>query len=149
MKGIVYTRHNDGGVSVCHPAPQIISAMSVGGFWPHLTRAEVDRQIESKMARGVMQEAAHRFAKAMLVGGLCEQEAYALIRDHDCAMHGDNFVLRDFCDLPDRWFRNAWRQGRNSGEIRVDLDLARPIQWDRIRHAAKEEDRRRADSYEA
>jgi hypothetical protein len=145
---IVYTRF-DGGVSVCHPSADIIAWMGCGGFWGNKPRGFVDTQIERQIARGVHPDAARRFARSMTLGGCTTAEALAIIRDRDCAHKGTGLELWDVSDIPsDRWFRNAWRRSHNGGPIDIDLKLARPIQWGRLRSAVKQEDTRRAESFD-
>jgi hypothetical protein len=50
----------------------------------------------------------------------------------------------DVSDLPDRWFRDAWRRSANGGPPSVDLEKARPIQWRRIVSAVNAENKRRS-----
>ena len=118
-KRIVYTRH-DGGVSICTPTPQFLNDCKLGGAWQCLTPAQIERQLQSKIARGLTPEAARRFALAMLFGGLSEQEAFDLVRDHDCAPLGHSFEVMDAKELPDRQHRNHWRRSANGGPIWVD-----------------------------
>ena len=148
MRRIVYTRHSDGGISVCTPTSWAIDVMSCGGFWADKPRGYGEVQIERQIARGIKPDAAHRYVKAMLVGGLSTAEAYAVIRDRDCVHLGHSFELLDYSELPVRWFRDAWRPNHNGGPPRVDLDLARPIQWRRLRDAASIENKRRAEAFE-
>jgi len=119
-KRIVYTRHNDGGVSVCTPTPEFLQIAKLGGWWNDLTPRQIERQLQSKIARGVTPEAARRFAIAMLFGGLSEKQAYELVRDHDCAPLGHSCEIMDSKDLPDRTHRNHWRRSPNGGPIWVD-----------------------------
>ena len=119
-KRIVYTRHSDGGVTVCTPTPWFIDVCKRGGWWQHLTPDQIEKQLQSKMARGVTPEAARRFAIAMLFGGLTEVEAFDLVRDHDCAPLGHSFEVMDAEQLPDRKHRNAWRRSPNGGPVWVD-----------------------------
>ncbi len=148
MRRIVYTRHSDGGVSVCTPTEWAISVMMCGGLWAEHPRGFAEAQIERQIARGVDPDAARRYVRAVQFGGLSEAEAYAVIRDRDCAHLGHTIELMDYDELPDRWFRNAWRQGGNSGRVRVDLHLARPLQWHHIRQAVSAENKKRQESYD-
>ena len=143
-KRIVYTRH-DGGVSICTPTDWIVSALcNGGGIWDHLPPGVMDRQIASMVKRGVRADAAHRYAKAAMFGGCTTAEALEIIRDRDCAHLGTAIELWDASEVPtDRWFRDAWRRSHNGGPISVSLDLAKPIQIQRIGEAVIVENRKR------
>jgi len=133
---IVYTRIADGGVSVCGPAPEIITALGSGGLWAGRPRGFAERQIASMIARGVLPDAARNYARAIVLGGCSTQEALAIIRDRDCAHLGRQIELWDVDDIPsDRWFRDAWSRSHNGGPIVIDLRKARRIQWQRIKAA--------------
>jgi hypothetical protein len=147
-KRIVYTRNSDGGVSVCTPTQWAIETMSCGGFWSDMPRGFGNTQIERQIARGVNPDAARRYVRAVQFGGLTTAEAYAVIRDRDCAHLGHTFELLAYSDLPDRWFRDAWRPNHNGGPPRIDLELARPIQWRRLRGVAAQEDKRGTEAFE-
>lgn len=134
MRRIVYTRH-DGGVTVCTPAPQCLADMARGGHWGPIARGFLDDQIDRQVANGIAPDAAARFVRALAFGGATEAEAYAIIRDRDCGHLGSGHELWDTDELPDRWFRDAWRRSSNGGPIRLDLDTARGMQWRRMRAA--------------
>src|SRR5262245_31386959 len=106
---IVYTRKSDGGVSVCCPTQWAIDGMA-RGIWGDAPRGEIERKIELSIAGGRPADAARRFIQAMHWGGCNTQEALAIIRDRDCAHLGRQIELFDVEELPDRWFRNAWRR---------------------------------------
>jgi len=142
MKRIVYTRH-DGGVSVCVPSPDIFKIMQCGGYWDDRPRGFVDAQIERQIADGIDPAHARRFAHGVAFGGCTEAEAWEILRDRDCARHGVQHALIDATELPDRWFRNAWTRGHNGGPIYIDMEKARPIQWENIVVAIRAENRRR------
>jgi hypothetical protein len=143
QKRIVYTRH-DGGVSICYPTDWIISVMGCGGLWDHLPPGVMDRQIASMVDRGVNEDAAHRYARAVMFGGCTTAEALEIIRDRDCGHLGTAHELWDMEDVPrDRWFRDAWYRSHNGGPISVSLKLAKPIQIRKISFAIKEENERR------
>jgi hypothetical protein len=146
-KHIVYTRHDDGGVSICCPSDWIISVMSCGGLWDEHPPGFADVQIARMVADGIREDAAARYARAVQRGGCTTAEALGIIRDRDCAHLGTAIELWDIEHVPtDRWFRNAWRRSHNGGPISVDLKLARPIQLAHVRHAiAAENARREAD----
>lgn len=137
MQRIVYTRHNDGGVDVMCPTEEIFKIMQSGGWWdgsPIGVRGFVDVQIERMVRDGVKEDAAANFARAVAFGGVVGNDAWRTIRDRDCGHKGFGFVRMDCDDLPDRWFRNAWRQNGN-GNICIDIPEARKIQKDKITSA--------------
>lgn len=139
---IVYTRH-DGGVSVCCPSDWAISVMGCGGLWDHLPHGVMDRQIASMVNRGVSEDVAYRYAKAVMLGGCTTAEALEIIRDRDC-FNGIAHEVWDRSDVPkDRWFRNAWRRSHNGGPISVNLELAKPLQLRHIAGAVFEKNRKR------
>ncbi len=120
--------------------------MGCGGFWDHHPRGVIDRQIASMVNRGVHENAAHRYAKAMMFGGCTTAEALEIIRDRDCAHLGTAIELWDVDDVPsDRWFRDAWRRSHNGGPISVNLELARPIQWRHIKRTLVDRNEKRDD----
>lgn len=142
MSLILYTRF-DGGVSVCAPNPDCIRELS-GGAWHGMPRGYVQTQIERQIADGRRPDAARRFAHALAFGGLTTAEALDVIAERDCRHLGTALELCDGAELPDRWFRNAWRRGGNGGQIHIDLKAARPIQWARLRTAVADENARRS-----
>jgi hypothetical protein len=144
MRHIVYTCPG-GTVSVCHPAPEFIDGwLSHGGYWRDKPRGWADAWVERRTAEGRQGWAVARFARMVQVGGCSTAEALAMIRDFDCAHLGTGHELWDASNLPDRWFRDAWRRSHNGGPIFVDLKAARPIQFRRIRTAVERENKRRA-----
>lgn len=143
-KRIVYTRVSDGGVSICCPTDWAISVMGCGGLWDHLPPGVMDRQIASMVKRGVNEDAAHRYAKAVMFGGCTTAEALEIIRDRDCAHLGTAIELWDVDDVPtDWWFRDAWRRSHNGGPISVNLKLAKTVQMRHVGDAVIEENKRR------
>lgn len=144
MRRIVYTRHSDGGVDVCIPSAEIFRIMQFGGYWDDRPRGFVQTQIERQIEGGIAPDHARRFAHAVAFGGCTEAEVYDIIRDRDCARHGTLHELIDASELPDRWFRDAWRRSPNGGPVGVDLDKARNVQWKRLCFAVNEENKRRA-----
>jgi len=142
VKGILYTRH-DGGVSINYPTAEIFTVMQSGGFWNDKPHGFVNEQIELQIANGIDQKHAKRFAHAVAFGGCTEAEVWEIIKDRDCARHGFLHELIDTSELPDRWFRDAWRRSSNGGPPSVDLEKARPIQWQRILHAVSQENKKR------
>jgi hypothetical protein len=147
MRRILYSRQ-DGGVSVCTPAPSCLRWMATGGRWADKPRGFLDVQIERQIAAGHRPDAAARFARALAFGGVTEREAYEIIRDRDCGHLGTAHELIDASELPDRWFRNAWVRSHNGGPVSISVEKAKPIQWGRIRAAYHEEQNRRAEALE-
>lgn len=149
-KRIVYTRF-DGGVSVCCPADECIAWMTGGGgIWDRYPPGFLDIQIDRMIEAGHGPDAARRFARAVQFGGCTTAEALGIIRDRDCAHLGTAIELWDADDVPtDRWFRNAWKRSANGGPISIDLKLAKPIQYQRIRQAFEKENTRRASDLDA
>jgi hypothetical protein len=150
MKLIVYTRHSDGGVSICCPAPEVLRIMTTGGgLWRNQSRGQMEAQVERQIAAGHQAHAARRFVHALQFGGCSEPEALAVIRDRDCAHLGTGIELWDADEVPgDRWFRDAWRRSPNGGPIDIDLPRARQLQWRHIRrHAEEMAHRHRDDLY--
>ena len=148
-KRIVYTRF-DGGVSVCCPTDECIAWMTGGGgIWDKEPPGFLEVQIERMIEAGHGADASRRFARAVQFGGCTTAEALGIIRDRDCAHLGTAIELWDAGEIPaDRWFRNAWRRSHNGGPICIDLNLAKPIQFQRIKAAIdKENARRSADLY--
>lgn len=141
-KRIVYTRH-DGGVSLACPTPWIFGELSRGG-WAHQPAGFVDEQIDRQIKDGIHPDHAARYARAMVLGGVPEWEVWSIIKDRDCARKGTLHELQSLDDLPpDRWFRDAWRRSSNGGPPSVDLEKAKPIQWQRIVDAVSRENKRR------
>jgi hypothetical protein len=143
MRGIVYTRH-DGGVSVRWPTRWALRALASSGFWDRYPEDFFENQVESGIAQGRSERAIRRYIRAMRDGGCTTAEAYEIIRDRDCAHLGTGHELWRFDELPDRWFRDAWRRSHNGGPISIDLKTARRIQFQRIRDAVQHEATRRA-----
>lgn len=142
MRGILYTRH-DGGVSINYPTADIFHVMQNGGYWGHKPRGYVQTQIERQIQAGIDADHARRFAHAVAFGGCTKAEVWEIIRDRDCARHGTLHELIDVSDLPDRWFRDAWRRSSNGGPPSVDLEKAKPIQWRKLLDAVSRENKRR------
>lgn len=135
---ILWTRH-DGRVSVTHPSETCLRWMSTGGRWADQPRGFVEVQIDRQIANGINPDVAAKFARAMAFGGLTRAEGLALIRDRDCRDGtAHDWITAD--DLPDRWFRDAWRRSHNGGPIRLDLDACRRQQWRHIKLAVPADD---------
>jgi hypothetical protein len=150
---IVYTRPSDNGISVCNPTPWALDIMcNGGGLWNDRPRGFVDEMVRRKSCpilqkgKHVSEDIAWRFVRAMQYGGCTTAEALDIIREHDCTRGGDGTLheLMDYDDLPDRWFRDAWRRSSNGGPPSVELAAARLIQWQRIYEAVQQENKRRA-----
>lgn len=117
--------------------------MQNGGFWDDRPRGFIQTQIERQIKDGIAEAHATRFAHAVAFGGCTEAEVWEIIRDRDCARHGTLHELIDTSELPDRWFRDAWRRSSNGGPPSVDLEKARPIQWRKLLNAVNAENKRR------
>lgn len=117
--------------------------MCNGGSWGNKGRGWVQAQIERQIEVGHAPDPTRRFILAMQFGGCNTPEALAIIRDRDCAHRGTGIELWDCDDLPDRWFRNAWRRSHNGGPLRLDMRTARGVQYKRIVRAYEEENRKR------
>lgn len=129
---IVYTRP-DGCVSVCAPSLTALRYMTHGGGrWNGFDPGFLDRQIEAQSQYGVGERAARAFVRAMQYGGCTDAEAYGLMRDRFCAHLGTGCELWARDEIPDRWFRNAWRRSPNGGPIRIDMHMARKLQFRHI-----------------
>lgn len=125
---VIVTTTPHGGVALTNPSGDIIRAMCGGGFWHRPTRGFIDTQIERKIARGMLPDAARRLCRALAFGGCVDHEALAIIRDADCAHLGTAHELWDIDDIPtDRTYRDAWRRSRNGGPIILDERKAREI----------------------
>lgn len=140
-KALVYTRPC-GGVSVCFPTTEAMRTMTGrGGYWDDRPRSFLDelvyRKSSSELQKGhhITEDAAWRFIRAMQYGGCSTADAFEVIAEHDCSRFGHTVDLQDTDDLPDRWFRDAWRRSRNGGPPVVDMVKARPIQLDKIKAA--------------
>lgn len=140
---IVYTTHA-GGVALCQPSREIFSVMSAGGYWSRRPPGFLDRQIELQIAGGIEPAHASRFARAVAFGGIPTAGVWDIIKDRDCARHGSLHDLIYVDELPDRWFRDAWRRSANGGPVGVDIKKARPIHWLKILDAVTRENERRA-----
>lgn len=144
-KHIVYTRH-DGGVDICTPTAEIYQIMRDGGYWAGLPPLFLMHQAFLQIQDGIKPEHAIRFVKAVAYGGCDEAEVLDIIKDRDCARHGTGHTILETEDIPeDRWFRDAWRLGHNSGQIHTDLELAKPLQWRYVSRAVSQENKRRAE----
>lgn len=140
----ILTTAPDGRVLVTCPAPQIFPWLHSGGFFgSRPPRGLLAQQIEGGIADGRNADAQARLVHALAFGGCNTAEAYALIRDRDCAHCGTGHALVDLEDLPDRWFRNAWRRSHNGGPISINLRAAKAVQFSHIKAAIEEENKRR------
>jgi len=140
---IVYTRHDDGGVTLCTPTTEVLAWLSCGGYWPAASAAWLEEQVKRSVAAGHNELAVRRYIRAMRNGGCSTAQAYAIIRDRDCGHLGTGFELWDRSDLPPRSYRDAWRRSGNGGPIRVDMAAARKVQWRRIKSAIVHHNRQR------
>lgn len=120
-----------------------------GGYWDGYERSFMDelvyRKTSSDLQRGrhITEDAAWRFIRAMQYGRISTSEAYQVIAEHDCSRFGTLVELQDTDDLPDRWFRDAWRRSANGGPAVVDLAKAKGIQIDKIKSATRKMNRPR------
>jgi hypothetical protein len=134
---IVYTRPN-GCVSVCAPSTTALRYMTGGGGrWDGHDPGFLDRQLAEQSKHGIGERNARAFINAMQFGGCTDAEAYGIMRDRFCAHLGTGCELWCKNDIPDRWFRDAWRRSPNGGPVRIDLRHARKIQLNRIKDAAE------------
>lgn len=132
MSLIVYTRP-DGGVNVCHPAPEAIKAFCNGGGWPSILLHEINRHIDAEIDAGRSSSLAMRYIHGLVFGGYTKAEAFEIIRDRDCAPHGTAHEIVNISDVPqDRWFRNAWVRSHNGGPINISMRAARRIHKKRL-----------------
>jgi hypothetical protein len=124
---------------------------SGGNYWGEVTRGFFDelvfRKTSHELQKGhpIIEEHAWNFIKAAQYGGCSEAEAWKVIADHDCTRFGHMIELQDTDNLPTRWFRNAWVRNHN-GAIAIDLEKAKPIQWDRLRIQLVQENTKREQS---
>lgn len=134
MKRIVFTRNSDGGVSVMTPSKQLFEILEKGGWWddsPIGVPKFIEKQVQRAIKNGVDEKIARKFAEGVAYGGVKGEDAWQLIIDRFCKHLGSNFIKMSFSDLPDRWFRDAWRQNSN-GAITIDLEKAKVIQKEKI-----------------
>lgn len=145
---IITTGHN-GGVIVTTPSERTIAVMGSGGRWGRVARGFIERQIERQLSDGRNADAVARFTRALAFGGCTSAEALGIIRDRDCGHIGTAHDIVDALDLPDRWFRDAWRRSHNGGPIVIDMKAARSVQWRKLRRAFEIENSRRAMDFDA
>jgi hypothetical protein len=143
-KRILYTRE-DGGVSYHCPHAAAFFWAQRGGLWGKRPRGFFDEQVRRQVIGGVPEHAAVAWVKAMQYGGKTEAETWAIVRDRNCINpSGTAHELIKFADLPDSWFRDAWRRSHNGGPVYVDLERARDVQFKKIKTAEHFEMQRRA-----
>lgn len=155
---IVYTRPGgpgsipgEGPVSIVSPSARALHCLRHGGGlqqlayrsnWPATDLQGFKRYLESSqwprwVAAGMAEDAARQYIRRYLIGGASETEAWNLIIAKDAAPYGTGIETWPAEDVPaDRDYRNAWRRAAWGGPIRIDLDVARDIQWQRIEQAA-------------
>ncbi len=140
---IVYNRP-DGGVTVRCPAPQIIKWMASGGWFdPSQPRTRTwQGEIEAQIEAGFDPDVTRKFIRALAFGGCTTAEALEIIRDRDVERGSTAIELWDVDELPDRWFRNAWRRSHNGGPIVIDIEKARPLQAAHIVRAVTKANKR-------
>jgi hypothetical protein len=156
---IICTAH-DGNPVVVQPSQLAISYMTGGGGWydPWIKqnpRGFLDEMVRRKTCHLLQkgrpvpsQDEAWKLVNGLQFGGYSTSEAWDAIRGHDAARYGTQFEVVHVKDLPDRWFRDAWRRSHNGGPVTVDLEKARQTQWSRIRITAKIERSRREELLE-
>ena len=142
MRHILYTSH-EGGVSICTPSLTCFKWLSSGGYWAGHSRGWLEEQEERQIAAGHFPWAVRAFMRAMQEGGCTTAECYEIIRDRDCGHLGTAHELIDPADIPDRWFRDAWRRSHNGGPIYLDIPKARKIQFIRIKGFMTAENKKR------
>lgn len=149
MKSIVYTRfrNKDFGdteencVSIFYPSNDIFQILQYG--WPEpIKRGFVEEQTERQIASGIDENTASRFAKAVAFGGITEKEGWDILRGRCHNPLGHSHTLEEDYDLPDVWFRNAWRRGGNLN-VTVDIKKCRKLQTKRIEDEVSKENIRR------
>lgn len=140
--GIVFTRPG-GFVSVCWPDRACLHWLAHGGYWAGAAPEWLEEQVDRHVRAGHREHAVRRYIRAMREGGCTTAEAYGVIRDRDCGHRGSGFEMWRAGDLPDRWFRAAWRRSPNGGPILIDMGAARDIQLERIGRAIDRENARR------
>lgn len=142
MTQVLFTRF-DRGVSTCRPDPHCMQAMMVGGWWDQYPVRTIREQIPRQLEAGVKPWAARRFFEALGDGGVDLLEAFWIIANRDCAHLGEALVLCNDEELPDEWFRDAWRRSLNGGPVSIDLEAAKRVQFSRVRGALLQENKRR------
>lgn len=150
MKHILYTAF-DRSVVIVTPDPSIYTRMHEGDpFYQNMPRSFADDQIERNVKLvGVDRWTAQRYVLSLLNGGRTSSEVLELIRDRDCKPHGTGFELLDTSELyRDRWFRDAWRRSPNGGPIEIDINLARRIQWSKLKGCLNWYNKKRDDSFD-
>lgn len=131
MRLILHTRP-DGGVTYTMPSPDAMRALTQGGFPLWTVGTCYEQEMAKVEEQGLPVAIWSRWYRAYERGGLTDAEAYALIRDKDVPACDSAAELIDWSDLPDQWFRDAWRRGHNGGPISIDLEAARNVQLDHI-----------------
>lgn len=145
LPAFIFNNYADTALSIFYPRKEPVYFMGCGGWWDEHPnpRGYVDTQIRRLTKSGVLPDAAAAFAKAMQFGGKTTNEALEIIKNRACGHVGYNIEIVSKEDLPhDRWFRNAWTRNHN-GAVSIDLEKARPIQWERLRITLQRENTRR------
>jgi hypothetical protein len=70
---------------------------------------------------------ARRWVDAMADGGLTETEAITLIGERDRPHGSTSMELIDPSELPERYYREAWRRSSNGGPVWVDDNAAQAV----------------------
>lgn len=145
LPGFIYTRFSDDGIDVCWPRVNAVRALSSGGWFDGYPRGFMGAQIERWIGEGVAPDAARRFVRALHFGGNTTAEALDIIREKDCAPRGKDIQAIRRGDLPKRWFRDAWRRGRNM-QVNIDISVARKIQISEIENSVAAANAKRANA---
>lgn len=132
----------DGRVRLTQPKAALFRAFSNGGVGPddnslfhdcmHI-RGFAREQVRRHIERGVSPDIARKWVDAMQFGGMTSGESWGLFFGYSCFDGTDHDVIA-VSDLPNKWFRNAWRRGR-SGRITIDMNVARTLQRDHVLRA--------------
>lgn len=73
------------------------------------------------------EELATRWVEALAHGGLTETEAVTLIGERDRPAGSLAMELADPADLPERYYRAAWRRSTNGGPVWLDDEIVQAI----------------------
>lgn len=117
-----------GGVLLTCPSEWGIQALMYGGAWRMFDRDFWKRQIDSMIGRGVIPEAAHKYALTMMTGGVSRSGAIDIIAHRDVAHVASALDIVDISEIPQsRTHRDAWRRSHNGGPIWIDENIATRI----------------------
>lgn len=127
-------------IGVVVPSDNCVAWMGCGGRWgDDVPKGFLDVQIERWIEKhNLKPDAARGFVNALRFGGHTTSEALDRIADKDARPYGTAVEVIDRDDLPDRWFRDAWRRSPNGGPVDIDISTARCVQKRRINSAYRE-----------